>query len=240
MDKLRKFLIILCSVLLFYVILVAMRSGFSNTLMLFSGVFLALSVYTVFFETLRKWRWLNYLIVASVVVYVGVGAFALIYGQQDSATFEEDIAIVLGAGLRDGQPSASLRNRLEAAVDYHFQNPNALIVVSGGVGRHEAVSEAEVMAAFLEARGVPADLIIREGNSHSTYENMRLSWDLVDSNSSIVVITNDFHIFRGTRFAAMVGFEQVTSFHASTPIYAITGSLIREVAAIFKMWVLGN
>jgi len=240
MDKFRKFLIVLCGVLLFYVILVAMRSGFSNTLLLFSGAFLALSVYTIFFETLRKWRWLNYLIVISAVVYVSVGVFALIYGQQDSVTFQEEVAIVLGAGLRDGQPSATLRSRLETAVDYHLQNPNAFIVVSGGIGRSEVVSEADVMAAFLESRGVPTDLIIREGNSHSTYENMRLSRPLVKGNPSIVVITNEFHIYRGTRFARMVGFDDITSFHASTPAYAIMGSLIREVAAIFKMWVLGN
>ena len=240
MDNLRKILIVLCGILLFYVIWVSIRSGFSNTLLLFLGAFLALSTYTIFFETLRKQRWLNYLIIISVVVYAGVGAFALIYGQQNTVTFEEDIAIVLGAGLRDGQPSASLRNRLEAAADYHFQNPEALIVVSGGVGRNEIRSEAEVMAAFLEARGIPANLIVQEGNSHSTYENMRFSRGLISGNPSIVVITNDFHIYRGTRFAAMVGFENVTSFHASTPVYAITGSLIREVAAIFKMWVLGT
>jgi len=240
MDKFRKFLIVLCGILLLYVILVAMRSGFSNTLLLFLGAFAALSVYTIFFETLRKQRWLNYLIVISVVVYAGIGVFALVYGQRNSATFQEDVAIVLGAGLRDGQPSATLRSRLEAAVDYHLQNPEAVIVVSGGIGRNEVRSEAEVMAAFLEARGVPADLIVREGNSHSTYENMQFSRELVRGNPSIVVITNEFHIYRGTRFAAMVGFEDVTSFHASTPVYAITGSLIREVAAIFKMWVLGN
>lgn len=240
MDKIRKFLVVLCGILLFYVILVAMRSGFSNTLLLFSGAFLALGVYTMFFETFRKWRWLNYLIIISVAVYVGVGAFTFIYGQQNSATFQEDMAIVLGAGLRGGQPSATLQSRLETAIDYHLQNPQASIIVSGGIGRSEVRSEADVMAAFLEARGVPANLIIREGNSHSTYENMRLSRELVSGNPSIVVITNEFHIYRGTRFAAMVGFEEVTSFHASTPIYAITGSLIREVAAIFKMWVLGN
>jgi len=240
MDKFRKFLIVLCGILLFYVILVAMRSGFGNTFLLFLGAFTALSIYAIFFEILIKQRWLNYLIIISIVVYVGVGVFTLVYGQRDTATFQEDAAIVLGAGLRDGQPSASLRSRLEAAVDYHQQNPYAVIVVSGGVGRNEAHSEAEVMAAFLKTRGVPAELIILEGNSHSTYENLMLSWELVSGNPSIVVITNEFHIYRGTRFAVMAGFEDVTSFHAATPRPVILGSVVREVAAIFKMWVLGT
>jgi len=53
---------------------------------------------------------------------------------------------------------------------------------------------------------------------------MRFSRELVRGNPSIVVITNEFHIYMGTRFAVMAGFEDVTSFHA----------------AIFKMWVLGT
>ena len=239
MEK-RKILMILCAVVLLYLIWVGFRSGISNTFLLFLGVFLALGTYTIFFEKLRTQRWLNYLIIISAVIYIGVGVFALVYGRLDTTTFDEDVAIVLGAGIRNGEPSASLVYRLEAAVEYHRRNPKAFIVVSGGVGRNEILSEADVMAAFLIYNEVPAEMIIKEGNSHSTYQNMRLSRPLIDGNPHIVVITNDFHIFRGTRFAHMVGFENVTSFHATTPLYAITGALIREVAAIFKMWVLGS
>jgi len=238
--KKRNILVVLCCLVLLQVILVGLRSGLGNTFLLFLGVFVALCVYTYFFETLRKWRWLNYLIIISVVLYVGLGAFAVIYGRHDTATFEEELVIVLGSGIRDGEPSSSLRYRLEAAVEYHMRNPYATVVVSGGVGGREILSEAEVMARFLIANGVPSDLIVLEGNSHSTYQNMRLSKGLIEGNPSVVVITNDFHIYRGTRFARIVGFDEITSFHAPTPLYAVAGSVVREVAAIVKLWVLGT
>ena len=237
---LRKILMGTCILLAVYLIMIALRTGIGNTFLLFFGALAALAIYAVFFETLKNWRWLNRLIAISAALYIGLGIFAMIYGRLDTATFDEDIAIVLGTGIRDGEPRSSLINRLEAAVEYHRRNPKAYIIVSGGIGRGEVLSEAEVMAAFLIERGVPHQQIIQEGNSHSTYENMILSRGLVSGNPSVAVISNDFHIYRGTRFATIAGFENVSSFHAQTPLYAMAGSLIREVAAIVKMWVVGT
>ena len=246
----RKFLIAISIILFLYCVNLYFQSGIGNTLLLFGGAFAAITIYTIFFEPLVRQRWLTCLIGVVAAIYIGVGAFAVAYGRLDTANFTEDVAIVLGTGLRDNEPSRSLQYRLDMALEYHRRNPYAFIVVSGGLGTGREVTEAYAMARYLVYHGVPSEIILQEGNSHSTYQNMLFTREMIEElmeinnlteiEVNVVVITNDFHIYRGTRFASRVGFYEVTSFHASTPLYAFAGSLIREVAAIFKMWIVGT
>jgi len=222
-----------------------MRSGLSNTFWLNLGFVAASGLYAWFYPYLRQKKWLPLVIMAAAIVSLLFSGFVMLYGRYDTATFTEDIAIVLGAGLRaDGTPSRSLQSRLDAAVLYHGRNPAAQIVVSGGVGHGQAFSEAQAMARFLESAGIPSHLIILEGASHSTYENMRLSMaileELFPTGFTATVITNDFHMYRSIRFTRIVGMEGATSFHGSTPLTALPGALVRELSAIVKMWLLGT
>ena len=133
------------------------------------------------------------------------------------------------------------------AVEYHFRNPYAVIVVSGGQGPGDIISEASAMARYLEENGVPADLIVQENRSHSTYQNMRRSKEILDElfphlpyGPQVVVITNDFHIYRAIRFTRIAGMRDAASFHGNTPLFALPGALVREVAAIGKLWLIGT
>lgn len=221
------------------------RSGpFNNTFLLSLGLFLGTGFYFLFYKRLRKIQWLNYAIVIFVSAYAGLAAFAMIYGRTDTVTFYEDVAIVLGTGLQNDQPTLRLQKRLDAAVYFHSRNPDAFIVTSGGLGRGEQFTEAYVMARYLVQQGVSAHLIIQEGGSHSTYQNMRLSAEILEEKFAdvpqVVVITNDFHIYRGVRFARIAGMPNPTSLHANTPLLNLPQALVREVAAIVKLWVIGR
>ena len=63
-----------------------------------------------------------------------------------------DCVIVLGCQVRpDGEPSRSLRSRLDTAAAYLKKNPDTAVIVSGGQGSNEPCAEAETMAAYLES-----------------------------------------------------------------------------------------
>ena len=244
----RKVLIGISVLMLINAVFLFARSGVSNSFIMNAGVLAAVVGYVLFYECLIKQKWLTYLIIAVMVGYAGFGIFLMGYGRMDTATFDEDVAIVLGAGLQGDDVGANLQRRLDRAVAYHFRNPDALIVVSGGLGQGQVVTEAYVMARYLQAHGVPGDRILQENGSHSTYQNMRLSvqvleeylGDKVAGDLSMVVITNDFHIFRGVRFGRIAGFGQVSALHGDTPVLNLPGMLVREVAAVVKMWVVGT
>ena len=243
----RKILAVICVLFLANCLWLFMRSGIGNTFLLNLGLFLGTGIYAVFFERLKKIKWLNFAIVIFMLVYSALAGFIMIYGRIDTAAFDEDVVIVLGAGLRGEEITPTLRNRLDRAVEYHHKNPEAIIIVSGGQGRGDVITEASAMARYLEENGVPKDLIIQEGGSHSTYQNMRLSKEILtdifpemSGSLRVVVITNDFHIYRAVRFTRIVGMYEATSFHGDTPLISLPGALVREVAAVIKMWLIGT
>jgi len=223
----------------------AFTSGpLNNTTIFMGGITAVLWAYAFFFDKLKKQKWLTYSIFTCIVVALIFTAAIFIYGGRVTTTFDEDVAIVLGAGLRENEVGPTLARRLDAAVNYHRQNPNALIVVSGGLGHRQSYTEAEVMARYLIARGVPADVIILEGIAYSTYSNMRYSMailaELFDHTPSVAVITSDFHMYRSVQFARQVGFIDITAYSSSTPLLSVPFAYAREIAAIIKMWVFGT
>lgn len=63
---------------------------------------------------------------------------------------------MLGAGLNGDKPSAVLEMRLERAHLYLQEHPQTIVIVSGGQGPTEPVSEAESMQNWLLGKGIPA------------------------------------------------------------------------------------
>ena len=174
------------------------------------------------------------LLAGSVLLYVG--------GSMDTADFEEDAVIVLGTGVRGEEPTESLKRRLDAALSYHQQNPQALIVVTGGMGDDENISEALAMEKYLLKAGLPQELIIKEDRATSTQENFIFSREILDglleADHRIVYISNDFHIYRAGLYAEQYGYEDAAHFHGSTPWYMVVPNGLRETVVILKTWIL--
>jgi uncharacterized SAM-binding protein YcdF (DUF218 family) len=72
----------------------------------------------------------------------------------------------------DGRPSTTLVLRVEAAVAFSHGFADPLFIPTGGVGRF-GPSEASVMAALLEARGVGVEHILPEETGSDTLSSAR-------------------------------------------------------------------
>ena len=168
--------------------------------------------------------------------------FLAYFGWTDTCTYTEDAVIVLGTSVHGKEISATLKHRLDKAVEYHKKNPKALIVVTGGQGPQEDVTEAYAMEQYLIKNGVNPDVILKEEESTSTSENIKFSKKMLDKyfekDYSVTVITNTFHIYRGAKFAQSRGFEEVTTMHAEMEWYSVLPCYLRECGAVLKMWIL--
>lgn len=184
----------------------------------------------------------NFLVISLLIEIVFVG-FIAIYGQNDNITYKEDAVIVLGAGIRGENVTLTLKMRLDKAIEYHQKNPNAIIVVTGGQGFQETVTEAYAMEKYLIDNGVSASHIIKEEKATSTNENMRFSKEILDKHFgneySAVIITNNFHIYRGVSIAEKEGITNTTHMHAGLQWYNLIPCYLRESLAILKMWTVG-
>ena len=199
--------------------------------------------YGLFYEKLSKKKWLTFSILVVFTCFFMIVLFIGIYGKNDNVTFNEDAVIVLGAGIRGEQVSKLLSYRLDKAVEYSSVNQAAVIVVSGGQGPQEDITEALAMERYMVEKGVPKERIIKEEISTSTYENILRSKEILDQlfedPYETVVITNDFHIYRATKLAEKLEMN-VTHYNAKIEWYAIPLNYSRECVAILKMWLFGQ
>jgi uncharacterized SAM-binding protein YcdF (DUF218 family) len=160
---------------------------------------------------------------------------------------DADFVMVLGSGLRDGvRVTPLLASRLErgrqvqAALVARGANP--MLIVSGGKGGDERLSEAEAMARYLAERGVPAATVIREDRSRTTEENLTFSRAIMERSRPdyrCIIVTSSFHVFRAAIIARRVGVSgQVTA--ARTAGYYWPSAMLREFAAVFLSYKLIN
>lgn len=191
-----------------------------------------------FFEFVtNKAKWINYVLVTGLAIFFGYLLFIGVYGSVKTTPYNEKAVIVLGAGLRGKNPSKQLRFRLDAAILYHENNPDAVIVVSGGQGENEEISEAEAMKMYLVSNGVPEDMIIMEDKSVSTETNFKNSKEILDGifgqEYDVCYITNDFHVFRAGFQAKKAGFNgKINHLGAKHSLLFTMIDFPREFAAI--------
>ncbi len=106
-------------------------------------------------------------------------------GMIKSAPSHLDYLIVLGAKVREDDISSSLKRRLDKAIRYAQEHPETKLVLSGGQGADEPISEALAMAEYLLYNGIAPEQMLLEVYSTSTRENMLCSKALIDNQRRI-------------------------------------------------------
>ena len=154
-----------------------------------------------------------------------------------------DYLIVLGAAVHGDEPSLSLMNRLDGALDYLEKFPDTTVIVSGGQGDGENISEARCMSDYLMEHGVDPAQIRMEDRSTSTLENLRFSKALIEQEggdvNSVAVVSSGYHLYRAGLMARSVGLGAVgVKGHRGYPVYTV-GMYIREAFGVTHLWVLG-
>jgi len=151
---------------------------------------------------------------------------------------EVDYLFILGSGLKGEQIPPTLKNRIDKGVEYLRENPNLMVVVTGGQGPNEAISEAEAMKRYLVSNGIDESRIIMEDKSTSTAENMKFSAEVLEQLTGrrdyrIMIVTSEFHLFRSKMLARHHGFTPY-GIPAPTNPYELPNSFIREYFAVVK------
>lgn len=149
-----------------------------------------------------------------------------------------DCIIVLGAQVKGKKITDSLKRRLDRAALYLKKYPGTRVIVSGGQGPGEEISEADAMAAYLIRSGIDRERIIREDKSTSTIENLRYSRKYTDpEREDIGIVTNGFHMYRAFLIAGQEGYRNAYKIPASSnPVFQIN-YLMREFFAVVHVWL---
>lgn len=144
--------------------------------------------------------------------------------------------IVLGAGLNGTRPSNPLVKRIEKAAEYMSDNPDTILIASGGQGMFESISEAECIKNELVKKGVDESRIILEDKSTSTEENLRFSMKIIgDADVDVGIITNSFHEYRAGLIAKREGYTNYHSVPAITLFPVGVHYMLREFFGVVRL-----
>ena len=176
-----------------------------------------------------------------IVCLAGIEAAVVFRGEADNSAIPVDAVIVLGAGVNGETPSAALWSRIRAAEDYLEIHPDVPVVLSGGQGAGEAISEAEAMRrALWKEDGAENARLLLEERSTNTAENFRFAKALLEERgldtgrATIAVVTNDFHCFRAHMIARRQGLKTI-DVPAELPWWWLTANYyLREAFAVVK------
>ncbi len=248
--------------ILLYGIGFAMVSNFNMGVFMVLALGVLLTVCGIWPEQIKKitshgiMKAVKYLIVLGLAFIVGMTSFLMYQGSVNEVTYEEDALIVLGAAVQGDRVSSILAARLNEAADYAAENPDALIIVSGGQGPQENLTEAAAMETYLIAKGIPQERIIKEEQATSTFENFKYSKEILDSKFGAAAadsaydsesapgytcayVTNEFHCYRAGKIAGQAGLD-ARGVSVKTEWWKLPVNYMRESLAVVKFWVLGR
>lgn len=163
----------------------------------------------------------GFLAVLLAVLYLWGLAFLSVFsfGARNEVT-PADAIVVLGAAQYDGRPSPVLKGRLDHAVDLYHANVADRMILTGGVGVGDTVSEAEVGRRYVIKQGVDSAAILIERGGLSSAASMRAVSDVMGANElrSAILVSDAFHMLRLRLLAARMGIRAHSSPTRLSPI----------------------
>lgn len=175
-----------------------------------------------------------------VIAAIVISCF-MIKAARDNPKGRDTTVVVLGCKVKDGRPSLMLRRRLDAAYSYLEEYPNVTVIVSGGKGDDELISEAECMKDYLESKGIKPNRIIMEDKSESTYENLKYSKEIIEKNGlnkKITIVSDGYHQLRAEMIASELGIEAY-NISAPTSLWLIPTYGVREWFGVAYQFIFG-
>lgn len=143
--------------------------------------------------------------IGNTVFVIWVASFVAVEGMIVSGIRSEvqepvEVICILGGGLHGDQPTVNLRNRLIAGMDAMEQYPDAQVIVCGGQGGDEPLSEAEAMYNWMTEHGADASRITQEDASRDTIQNIQNAIEICEEKGwdtwHVAVVSSRFHLFR--------------------------------------------
>jgi len=193
----------------------------------------------------------------TVAAYAVLGALAtwvvsvvavVVWGARDTAQ-PADAIVVLGAAQYAGRPSPVLKARLDHALDLWKRGLASRLVLTGGRGVGDTISEAAVGRRYALKAGVVDSAILLENDGRTTEASMEAVAQIIDKRDleRVILVSDPFHMLRLQILAGRYGFESVTSPTRTSPISANRLELVAyimsesiKVPATIVLGILGR
>lgn len=179
------------------------------------------------------------LFAAIVFILMFISTLACVYHAGEYSAEHEKTVIVLGCKVRGTVPSIALEGRTRQAIKHLEQNSDAVVILSGGQGPDEKISEAECMKNIMVKSGIDESRIYLEDKSTNTDENIAFSKRIIDENklsSNVAIATSNYHQKRAIMIAEKNGLT-AASLPSDTDRFSRLTFYTREVFGVWVQWI---
>jgi len=147
------------------------------------------------------------LIVVMLAVVFGVLASRVYSFGNTRSDAPADAAIVLGAAVWSTGVSPVFRERINHGIDLYRTGKVRKLIFTGGQGNPGEPTESSAARDYALQNGVPAQDILIEEKSHTTYENIRYAKQVADAHNikRVLIVSDPLHMKRAVLMAQDVG-----------------------------------
>jgi len=163
------------------------------------------------------------LVLSSLVLLLAAWASMVaaiwIVGTEDQAG-PVDAIVVLGAAQYNGRPSPVFRARLNHAAALYQRGLAPVVLVTGGVGMGDTLSESEVGRRYLLRVGLTDAAVVPLPAASSTTASLDgvAHWFSGHENRRVLLVSDGFHMLRLEIIARRLGLVPFTSPAPGSPI----------------------
>ncbi len=145
---------------------------------------------------------------AGLLLFSLTAANIAAYGNH-SELHHADAAIVLGAGTWGDKPSPTFAERINHSIDLYTQGYVDRLIFSGGQVRGQPFTEAEVARQYALDRGIPAEAILIEAQSHTTLQNLDFTRAIAVQHNltTFLIVSDPYHMKRSMLIAHDLGLD---------------------------------
>jgi uncharacterized SAM-binding protein YcdF (DUF218 family) len=182
-------------------------------------------------------------LVVGVVLLWAAGLAMVVVAGAWPVLRDADAIVVLGAAQYNGRPSPVYQARLDHALDLYERGFAPRLIMTGGVGRGDTLSEGEVGRRYALRHGVPDAAILVEREGITSAESVAAAAALMRAYElrTALVVSDPFHMMRLELLTRRAG---IRPYRAPTPTsrlgrdsrmwrrYVIRESLLFPAAAV--------
>ena len=169
-----------------------------------------------------------FLLTASIGVLVfGVLASRIYSFGNTRSEASADAAIVLGAAVWSSGVSPVFRERINHGIDLYQKGKVRKLIFTGGQGNPGEPTESSAARDYALQSGVPAQDILIEEKSHTTYENIQYAKQVADAHGikKVLIVSDPLHMKRAVLMAQDVGLRAEPSPTPSTRYQGLKSQL---------------
>jgi uncharacterized SAM-binding protein YcdF (DUF218 family) len=185
-----------------------------------------------YLTTKKSFVFLSYLVFVTLSLWLMLLVAIYRYGVFDERQVADAI-VVLGASQWNGMPSPVFEARLLHSYDLYNQGYAKHIILTGGIGDGELISESQVGKEYLAQKDIPEDSIFIEEIGRTSLQSLEQAHIILEEQNfnSILLVSDRFHMMRLHNMASDLG---LTVYMSPTPYSPIERYSLTELKHILR------